>query len=358
MHIRLENLNKRFGTTNALRDFSLETNDGEFLVLLGPSGCGKTTCLRTVAGLERPDTGRILLDDTDVTELDPRDRDMAMVFQSYALYPHLNVFENVAFPLQVRRLAAGYVEKRVRQAAERLGLSELLHRRPRELSGGQRQRVALARAIVRQPNAFLFDEPLSNLDAKLRVEMRAELKRLQHELGVTSLYVTHDQAEAMTLGSRLAVMKNGVLEQLGSPHEVYSRPANLFVAGFLGSPSMNFLAGRMDSAARTFVAGEIRVALTSEQMARLDDGSSVTLGVRPENVQLDLQPLEGSTAGRVYVSESMGNENLVVVRIGEHYLRCRTAPEMQLDFETPVWVRFRPDRLHFFDTATARSLWP
>ena len=358
MRIQLEKLTKRFGTTIALRDFSLEIADREFLVLLGPSGCGKTTCLRTIAGLERPDSGRVLLDETDVTEVEPRDRDMAMVFQSYALYPHFNVYENIAFPLRVRKLAASYVHKRVQQAAERLGLTALLGRRPRELSGGQRQRVALARAIVRQPNAFLFDEPLSNLDAKLRVEMRGELKRLQHELGITSVYVTHDQAEAMTLGRRLAVMKDGVLEQVGAPDEVYSHPCNLFVAGFLGSPSMNFFAGRVDGAARRFVSGELAVGLTPDQMARLADGASVTLGVRPENVETGRQPRDGWIAGRVYVCESMGNENLVVVQVGEHHISCRTSPDTQLDFEAPVWIRFRPDRLHFFDTAGTRSLWP
>ncbi len=358
MRIQLEKLNKRFGAAMALRDFSLSIEPGEFLVLLGPSGCGKTTCLRAVAGLEKVDSGQILLDDIDVTETEPRDRDMAMVFQSYALYPHLSVFENIAFPLRVRKLAPSYVQKHVRQAAERLGLAALLERRPRELSGGQRQRVALARAIVRQPNAFLFDEPLSNLDAKLRVGMRAELKRLQHDLGITSLYVTHDQAEAMTLGRRLAVMKDGVLEQVGAPDEIYSRPSSLFVAGFLGSPSMNFFPGRVDGAARTFVSGEVALALTPEQLARLGAAAAVTLGVRPENVDLAPEPRDGWLAGRVYVSEAMGNENLVVVRLGEHQVSCRTAPEMQLDFESPVWLQFRPDRLHFFDTATTRSLWP
>ena len=358
IRIQLEHLDKHFGGTHVLRDFSLDINPGEFLVLLGPSGCGKTTCLRTVAGLERPDGGRVLLDDRDVTQLEPRDRDMAMVFQSYALYPHLNVFENIAFPLRVRKLAASYVERRVKEAAERLGLAALLGRRPRELSGGQRQRVALARAIVRQPNAFLFDEPLSNLDAKLRVEMRAELKRLQHDLGVTSLYVTHDQAEAMTLGRRLAVMKDGVLEQIGPPEDVYSRPSNLFVAGFLGNPSMNVFPGRVDTGARAFVSGAMVVGLSPDQMERLTGHALVTLGVRPENVEIDRQPRDGWIAGRVYVSEAMGNENLVVVRVGEHSLTCRAAPEMQLDFEASVWIRFRPDRLHFFDTSTTKALWP
>jgi multiple sugar transport system ATP-binding protein len=358
MQITIEKLNKRFGAVQVLRDFSLSTQDGEFLVLLGPSGCGKTTCLRTVAGLERPDSGRILLDGRDITGLEPRDRDMAMVFQSYALYPHLDVYENIAFPLRVRKLSEAEAESRVRRAGERLGLGELLRRRPRELSGGQRQRVALARAIVRQPNAFLFDEPLSNLDAKLRVEMRGELKRLQHELGVTAIYVTHDQAEAMTLGQRIAVMRGGVLEQVGPPEEVYSRPANLFVAGFLGSPAMNFLAGHVDEAARLFVAGPVRVPLDAEPLARAAGAASVTLGVRPESVELRREAAEGWNAASVYVSEAMGNENLVVVRTGEQQLHCRTAPDLRFDFETPVWFRFRPDRLHLFDTASTRALWP
>ncbi len=358
MRIILEKLHKRFGAIQVLRDFSLATEDGEFLVLLGPSGCGKTTCLRTVAGLERPDSGRVLLDSTDVTHAEPRDRDMAMVFQSYALYPHLDVYENIAFPLRVRKHDPSQVETRVRRAAERLGLGPLLHRQPRELSGGQRQRVALARAIVRQPNAFLFDEPLSNLDAKLRVEMRAEIKRLQHELGVTSLYVTHDQAEAMTLGHRLAVLRDGVLEQLGRPEEIYARPANLFVAGFLGSPPMNFLPGRIDPAARAFLAAPVTIRLPPDQLDRLAPAGFVTLGVRPEHVDLTTTPADGSQAGRVWVSEAMGNENLVVIRCGEFYLNCRTAPELHLDFESPVWFRLRPDHLHFFDTASGRALWP
>ena len=355
MRITIDKLNKRFGAVQVLRDFSLETEDGEFLVLLGPSGCGKTTCLRTVAGLEQPDSGRVLLGDTDITAAEPRDRDMAMVFQSYALYPHLDVYENIAFPLRVRNLTQEQVESRVRRAAERLGLGQLLRRRPRELSGGQRQRVALARAIVRQPHAFLFDEPLSNLDAKLRVEMRAELKRLQHELGVTSLYVTHDQAEAMTLGRRIAVMKDGVLEQIGPPEEIYSRPVNLFVAGFLGSPSMNFLPGRVEGG--VFTSGAVSMP-APPQLERLGSHVSVTLGCRPENIDLSRTPADGWTAGRVYVSEAMGNENLVVVAAGEQHLNCRTAPELRLDFEAPVWFRFRPDRIHFFDTATTRALWP
>ena len=362
MRIQLDELGKRFGATRALRDFSLDIEDGEFLVLLGPSGCGKTTCLRTVAGLEQPDEGRILLGGRDVTDLPPRERDMAMVFQSYALYPHLNVLENIAFPLRVRKLQESEIQQSVKQAAERLGLGSLLERRPRELSGGQRQRVALARAIVRRPRAFLFDEPLSNLDAKLRVDMRAELKRLQHDFGVTSLYVTHDQAEAMTLGRRLALMKDGVLEQAGAPDEVYSRPASLFVAGFLGSPSMNFFRGRVDRDTRAFVSGAVGLGLSTDgalasPLTHLPDGP-VTLGVRPEHVELAREAREGWMAGRVYVSEAMGNENLVVVAIGEHRITCRTPPELLLDFESPVWLHFRPDRLHFFDAASGRSLLP
>jgi multiple sugar transport system ATP-binding protein len=360
MRIQLDKLGKRFGSTRALRDFSLDVPDGEFLVLLGPSGCGKTTCLRTVAGLEQPDEGRILLGGRDVTQLPPRDRNMAMVFQSYALYPHLNVFENIAFPLRVRKTSEDEIQRSVQQAAERLGLASLLDRRPRELSGGQRQRVALARAIVRRPNAFLFDEPLSNLDAKLRVDMRAELKRLQHDFGVTSLYVTHDQAEAMTLGHRLAVLKDGLLEQVGSPAEVYSRPATAFVAGFLGSPSMNFFLGRLDQNTRVFFSGGLTVQLSFNNgidapLDRLSDGP-VTLGVRPEHIEVARKAHEGWTPGRVYVSEAMGNENLVVIAAGEHRLTCRTPPELQLDFEAEVWFHFRPDRLHFFDPASGRSL--
>ena len=358
MRIRLDKLDKHFGATHVLRNLSLEIADGEMLALLGPSGCGKTTCLRMLAGLEQPDSGRILLGDGEITALEPRQRDMAMVFQSYALYPHLDVLENIAFPLRVRKLPREEAARLVRRAAERLGLSGLLARRPRELSGGQRQRVALARAIVRQPNAFLFDEPLSNLDAKLRVEMRAEIKRLQHELAITSLYVTHDQAEAMTLGRRLAVMKDGRIEQIGPPEEVYSRPVNLFVAGFLGSPAMNFFPGRVDATARSFVSDSLRVPLAVDQLSRLPDGSSVTLGIRPENIEIDRRARPDWIEGQVYVSESMGNEKLVVISLPGCHLSCRAAPELDLDFESPVWLRFRPDRLHFFDTSTTQALWP
>src|SRR5918999_1819378 len=239
--VLLKNLNKKFDDTHAVKDVNLEIRDREFVVLVGPSGCGKTTTLRMVAGLEDVTSGEISIDGRVVNDLPPMDRDIAMVFQNYALYPHMSVYHNMAFGLKMRKFGRDEIEKRVRQAADILGIQPLLERRPRQLSGGQRQRVALGRAIVRHPRVFLFDEPLSNLDAKLRVQMRVELKRLHHRLETTAIYVTHDQVEAMTLGDRVVVMKDGLVQQVGEPLELYSRPANRFVASFIGSPAMNFV---------------------------------------------------------------------------------------------------------------------
>ena len=253
--IRLKNLSKRWGNFVGVDNFDMTIGDQEFLVLLGPSGCGKTTTMRMIAGLEDVSSGEIAIDGKVVNDLDPKDRDIAMVFQSYGLYPNMNVYENIRFPLKVRKIDSSTHDSRVRKAAEMVELLEFLDRKPAELSGGQRQRVALARAIVREPNVFLMDEPLSNLDAKLRVSTRAQIKNLQHELKVTTIYVTHDQIEAMTLADRVVVMKNGVIQQIGTPTEIYDRPANTFVAGFIGSPAMNLMNGRMESG--TFIGDNV-----------------------------------------------------------------------------------------------------
>jgi multiple sugar transport system ATP-binding protein len=338
MKIRIENLTKRHGSVVAVNRLSLEVQEGEFLVVLGSSGCGKTTTLRMIAGLEEPDEGRIWMGDRDVTNLEPKDRDVAMVFQSYALYPHLSVEENIAFPLHVRKMAHEEARRRVADAAAKLGLTPLLARRPRELSGGERQRVALARAIVRQPNAFLMDEPLSNLDAQLRLTTRAELKRLQHELGTTTVYVTHDQAEAMTLAHRVAVISGGILQQLDTPANVYNQPENLFVAGFLGSPPMNLLEGPL---------------WPLEAAQRRDN---LVVGVRPEHVTVSPVEVPGAVPGRVYVTEPAGSESLVVVKLGQQFLTARVSADMTLQYDQLVWLSAQTGRLHFFDRTSGKAL--
>src|SRR6185503_10487972 len=288
MRVKFERVSKRFGSHDALRAIDLDIADGECVVLLGPSGCGKTTLLRLLAGLESADTGDIWIGDRRVNDVAPADRDVAMVFQNYALYPHFSVFDNIAFPLRSRRVGGGEIDRRVRDAAGRVGLTEQLARRPAQLSGGQQQRVALARAIVRQPTVYLMDEPLSNLDAQLRLHTRGELKRLHQQLGTTMVYVTHDQAEAMTLGTRIAIMRHGVIVQAGAPMELYRRPVNTFVATFLGSPPMNLIA-------------EVR------------DGAPVTVGVRPEDVDVSSSAAAGRDAVRTVVVEPMGSETLLTL---------------------------------------------
>jgi multiple sugar transport system ATP-binding protein len=324
MPLEIERITKRFGAREAVNDVSLTANDGEFVVLLGPSGCGKSTLLRMIAGLETPDQGAIRLAGNDITHREARDRDIAMVFQSYALYPHMTIAQNIGYPLRVRKTAAAEIAKQVADVAERLGLASLLANFPRHLSGGERQRVALARAIIRRPKAFLMDEPLSNLDARLRVEMRAELKRLQHDLRIVTLYVTHDQAEAMTLAHRIAVMCDGKIQQYDTPSNVYHRPANTFVAGFVGSPSMNFISSQ-----------------------------DVILGIRPEDIELSMTDQPGWFAGRVYVTEEMGNENLVVLNYDGGRVTARVPSDMRFDFDTPVWFRARPEKLHRFHKSTS-----
>src|SRR6202162_786585 len=284
----VRNLNKRYDDVHAVKDVNLDIRDKEFMVLVGPSGCGKTTTLRMVAGLESISSGRVLIDDKVVNDLAPMDRDIAMVFQNYALYPHMSVYDNMAFALKMRKFARAEIAKRVNEAAEILGIHDYLKRKPRQLSGGQRQRVALGRAIVRHPQVFLFDAPLSNLDAKLRVQMRVELKNLHERLGTTAIYVTHDQVEAMTLGDRVVVMKDGWVQQVGEPLELYNNPANRFVAGFIGSPAMNFAAVTVTEANGSLMAENsgLRIKLPDQTAQRLRGhiGREVTLGVRPEDL--------------------------------------------------------------------------
>ncbi len=334
MRVRFEGVTKRFGAHTALSGIDLEVTSGEFLVLLGPSGCGKTTLLRLLAGLDQLDDGRIWIGDRNVNDVAPADRDVAMVFQNYALYPHFSVAENVAFPLRARGVEKNEVDTRVRAAAARVGLDSMLDRRPAQLSGGQQQRVALARAIVRNPSVYLMDEPLSNLDAQLRLQTRSELKRLHRELGTTTVYVTHDQAEAMTLAGRIAVLERGRIVQVGAPLDLYRAPANTFVASFLGSPPMNLV-------------DEMR------------DGTRVTLGIRPEDVQVSMAPRDGWQHARVVVTEPMGSESLVTIdREGARPARlvARTAADVAADADQTVWIHFPPDRVLLFDAAAGTRI--
>jgi len=357
MQVKFEHVVKRFNQTLVVDDLNLEVAEGEFLVLLGPSGCGKTTTLRMLAGLEEVTSGKIYIGETVVNDIPPRYRDVAMVFQSYALYPHMTVAENIGYPLKVRKVRREEGTQRIKEVADLLELGDLLNRKPRELSGGQRQRVALARAIIRHPTVFLMDEPLSNLDAKLRVQMRGELKRLQHELGSTTLYVTHDQAEAMTMGHRIAIMKDGRLQQLDTPINVYNQPANRFVAGFIGSPSMNFIEGEVDLSNRAFRSKDCRVALNTAQLDAVRGRSKVTLGVRPEHIHLSTEPKDDWMATTVYVTELMGNETYVFLKLGEQIIAARAPASFNPDFEDRIWISFEHEGVHLFDSESGVNLY-
>ena len=349
MSIEFRNVAKHFGGTCVVDDLSLEICDGEFVVLLGPSGCGKTTTLRMLAGLETVTSGDIYIGGERVNDVPTQHRDLAMVFQSYALYPHMTIAENIGYPLRVRKIEKHERAERVNRVAAMLEIESLLDRKPRQLSGGERQRVALARAIVREPRAYLMDEPLSNLDARLRVQMRGELKRLQHQLGTTTIYVTHDQAEAMTLASRVAVMRKGRLQQFDTPMNIYNQPANRFVAEFVGSPSMNFLEGRIDRASGTFVSDSLRIPLNASQLNQLAGQSQLTMGIRPEHIQVLKEPQDGAIAASVYVTELMGNETFVFLSVGENRLIARAPADFRAEVESKVWLRLATEKAHFFD---------
>ncbi|MFB9950688.1 ABC transporter ATP-binding protein [Rhizobium puerariae] len=337
-----KNITKRYADgTKAVDNLDLEIREGEFMIVVGPSGCGKTTALRMAAGLEDITDGQLLIGDKVVNDLEPRDRDIAMVFQNYALYPHMTIFENIAFPLQNRNMPAAEIKERVRAAARTLGLEEHLDRRPKHLSGGQRQRVAMGRAIVRRPKAFLMDEPLSNLDAKLRVQMRAEITRMQRDLGITTLYVTHDQVEAMTMGHRIAVMRKGVLQQVGEPVELYERPANLFVASFIGSPAMNLVQGRIAE-----TEGRIVCEIGSQEIPLADGlagaenlagyrNRKVVVGIRPEHL-LDPQKTDPSLPGlaaRTRLVELLPPEQLVHLELDAEPVLSTSALELAADVD-------------------------
>ncbi len=346
--VTFEQVTKRFGDVSIVEQFDLQVADGELLVLVGGSGSGKSTILRMVAGLETLTSGSIRIDDRDITALAPRDRDVAMVFQDYALYPHLTVRENLSLGLKLRRVAKPEIARRVAWAAGMLGLEPLLDRKPKQLSGGQRQRVAMGRAMVREPLVFLFDEPLSNLDAGLRGQMRMEIGALQRRLSTTTIYVTHDQVEAMTLGDRIVVLANGAIQQVGKPIDLYRNPVNRFVAGFIGTPPMNFIDGRIDAQNRSFVADGVRIPVATHS----DPGPAV-LGVRPEDLQL-VGAEDGATlAGRAVLVERLGGTSHVHIEVGRHRIMVATSAEVLPTVGDLVNVRVG-DRIHLFNALGAR----
>ncbi len=350
VEVTLRGVTKRWGNFVGVRAFDLDIADREFLVLLGPSGCGKTTTMRMIAGLEDPSSGEISIGGRVVNELEPKDRDVAMVFQNYGLYPNLSVYENIRFPLKVRKVDAATHDARVRRAADMVELGPLLERRPRELSGGQRQRVALARAIVREPAVFLMDEPLSNLDAKLRVSTRAQIKNLQHELKVTTIYVTHDQIEAMTLADRVVVMNKGELQQVGSPLEIYERPANVFVASFIGSPAMNLLEGTI--AGGVFTCAGVRVAGLDPRVS-----GPVTLGFRAEDASI-ADPAAADLAAPVYTFELLGDATLVSVRVAGALVSVKADKTYRAGIGQSVGFAIPPGICHLFDARSGTRLPP
>ncbi|HZA92937.1 MAG TPA: ABC transporter ATP-binding protein [Gemmatimonadales bacterium] len=359
--VTLREVVKAYGDVVAVDRVSLEVEDGEFVALVGPSGCGKTTTLNLVAGLIDITGGEILLGDRPINNLDPKDRDLAMVFQNYALYPNKTVFENLAFPLRMRKVAKSELDAQVKRTANVLSIDHLLDRHPRQLSGGQQQRVALGRALVRNPKAFLMDEPLSNLDAKLRVQMRAELKRFHLELNATVIYVTHDQLEAVTMADRIAVMHLGVLQQYATPDEIYNRPLNTFVAGFIGSPAMNLMRGRVTTEDdKVAIAGDggwlLPLADRPGRRALSSSTGQVIVGVRHGHIQLSLEPRAGWMEGRIYTVEPTGDLTYVHLKLGDHLLVASNHADFRAAPDAPIWVMFDQDHLHLFDADTEQLL--
>ncbi len=359
--VSFKDVAKRYGEVSVIEGLNLEIRDHEFMVLVGPSGCGKSTALRMIAGLEEISGGAVSIGERVVNDLPPKERDVAMVFQNYALYPHMSIRENLEFGLKIRKTPKPEMNRLVNDAAEILGISHLLERKPKQLSGGQRQRVALGRAIVRKPAVFLFDEPLSNLDAKLRVQMRSEIKKLQQRLGVTSVYVTHDQIEAMTMGHRIAVMKDGKLQQLGTPLEVYDRPANLFVAQFIGSPPMSFLTATLEADGESLSGDgfKLPVPRSLRPVTAGKGGLQLQVGLRPDHVLSPESPSRGETARievKVELVEPLGNEVIVHSRLGEHSLVYRLPPQHTPESGALMPVVVELDSLHLFDARTEQRL--
>jgi multiple sugar transport system ATP-binding protein len=358
--VLLKGLTKRFGNVTAVNSLSLEVEDGEFLVLLGPSGCGKTTALRCIAGLETPEEGEIFIGKKRVNDLDPKERNIAMVFQSYALYPHMKVYGNLAFPLENMKIPKDEIDKRVRKAAKLLKIESLLERKPKQLSGGQRQRVALGRAIVRDPSVFLMDEPLSNLDAKLRVYMRTELKKLQKELGVTTIYVTHDQVEAMSMGDKVAILNEGLLQQVATPNEIYFHPSNVFVAGFIGSPPTNFFDCTLLQGDRcTLDTGEFKYLVPDNLASAVRDCTSETciLGVRPQDI-LVYRSDQGKKRVKAVVEivEPLGDILILDLRVGKYLIKAAVSPEFKTSLGEELWISIPAEKIHVFDKQLGKTL--
>ncbi len=374
--IKLERLTKRFGDVVAINDMNLEIHDQEFVVFLGPSGCGKTTTLRAIAGLEHPDEGDIFIDGKRVNTLSPADRDIAFVFQFYALYPHLTVYDNIAFPLKAVKAPKSEIQERVKVVASILQIQAMLDRKPSHLSGGEMQRVALGRAMVRRPKAFLMDEPMSNLDAKLRVNMRTELKRLQHKLGATTIFVTHDQGEALSMADRIVIMHQGSLQQIGTPQEVYNQPQTVFVAQFMGSPAMNLINGKVQSQAALTpdpIKGEepvlhlthtdVWLKLSAAQLSRIGRLDELIFGIRPEHMIVSKEPGEKGFKAPVHLVEALGSVNIIDIFLGENpetgdlvLLRARTHPAFRPDVGQPIWFDFDAKQVHLFDRDTEQVI--
>ncbi|WP_049730624.1 ABC transporter ATP-binding protein [Rhizobium ecuadorense] len=350
--VSLRALDKSYGALRIVKGIDLEIADGEFVVFVGPSGCGKSTTLRMVAGLETITGGEVRIGDRVVNRLAPRERDIAMVFQDYALYPHKTVRENMGFSLKVRGINAGEAAVRVDEAANMLGISHLLDRRPGQLSGGQRQRVAMGRAIVRRPQVFLFDEPLSNLDAKLRGQVRTEIKKLHQAIGTTIIYVTHDQVEAMTLADRIVILRGGEIEQVGTPDEVYNRPASVFVGGFVGSPAMNFAKAKADGGHLVFANGD-RLPLSAMQVPAVD-GREFVVGIRPEHFAANASDV--ALTCHVQVVEPLGSDTLVHFAVGSETLTARMPPETRVKAGETLKIGVDPAKIHLFDAATERAV--
>lgn len=357
MSVELRNIVKRFGGVEAVSNVSLYVEKGEFMVLLGPSGCGKTTTLRIIAGLEYPDSGRVFIDGRDVTDLEPGEREVSMVFQDYALYPHMTVFDNIAFPLVIKKrklgLAKEEITERVHRVAKMLGIEELLDRKPTQLSGGQQQRVALARALVKEPKVWLMDEPLSNLDAIIRVQVRAELKRLQKDLGITTVYVTHDQIEALSLADRIAVMNKGRIIQIGAPEDIYENPRHVFVATFIGSPPMNIIECTVSK--EKLECPNFAISIPSETRETLIS-RRVYVGIRPEHIEIYDKPVEGSVESKVYVVEPLGSEYLVDVKLGDVLIKVKTLRGVKFKPGDSAYLVFDMKKVSIFDKETSKIL--
>lgn len=360
MSVSVQGLVKKYGSVTAVKDVSFEVKEGEFMVLLGPSGSGKTTTLRCIAGLEEVDGGKVFIEGKLVNDLPPSERDVAMVFQSYALYPYMTVYDNIAFPLRVKKASKQEVDARVKEVAELLHISHLLTRKPKQLSGGEQQRVALGRAIVRRPKVFLMDEPLSNLDAKLRVYMRAELKRLQKELKIKTIYVTHDQAEAMTMADKVAVFKDGEIQQVDSPQALYDNPTSTFVAGFVGAPAMNVIPCTLTKDGdRLFAETSLFRVPVPDRLARLVEGklmNEAILGIRPEDIEVVKKGAEGSFICKTFVVEPLGSESILNIKLDDMLIKVKERKSLSLGPGEEVSLRFRPDALRLFDSASGKVL--